>query len=197
MWERCPGWQTQFWNLSLNIVQVGMSGRQLEQLKVMPQWGTYFWSIYNSFLRSITVFQNWVMQINQWWSSKLGHHWFGWWFVICFTPSIIWTNAGFLLTGPLGTMFSEMLIKIENFRQKNKFEDVICKMVTLLSLPQCVNFTRTQPSFESLAQWDTKSVHNSWEVFHLDGFHKLIWVRSQGCASLVTWFCYHLIHLML
>ena len=29
--------------------------------------------------------------------------------------AIIWTNAGILLSGPLGTIFSEIRIKIQNF----------------------------------------------------------------------------------
>ena len=38
---------------------------------------------------------------------KLGHHWL--------RQAIIWTNAGILLIGPLGTNFSEILIKIHKF----------------------------------------------------------------------------------
>ena len=35
--------------------------------------------------------------------------------------AIIWTNAGILLMGPLGTNFSEILIEIETFSFKNKY----------------------------------------------------------------------------
>ena len=48
--------------------------------------------------------------------------------------AIIWTNAGILLIGPLKTTFSEILIEI----QENAFENVVCKMWTILPWPQCV-----------------------------------------------------------
>ena len=54
--------------------------------------------------------------------------------------AIIWTNAGMLLIGPLGTNFSEILIEILTFFiQENAFESVVCEMVAILSRPQCVN----------------------------------------------------------
>ena len=54
--------------------------------------------------------------------------------------AIIWTNAGLLLIGPLGTNFSEILIEILTFSlKKNAFESVVCEMATILSRPQCVN----------------------------------------------------------
>ena len=61
--------------------------------------------------------------------------------------AIIWTNAGILLIGPLGTNFSEILIKILTFSfkklnhviQENAFESVICETAAILSRPQWVN----------------------------------------------------------
>ena len=41
--------------------------------------------------------------------------------------AIIWTIAGILLIGPLGTNFSEILIGI----QENAFENVVCKMASI------------------------------------------------------------------
>ena len=39
--------------------------------------------------------------------------------------AIIWTNVGILLTGPLGTNLSEILIEIHtNFHWKNALENV-------------------------------------------------------------------------
>ena len=54
--------------------------------------------------------------------------------------AVIWTNAGILLIGPLGTNFSEILIAIQTFSFKkiNAFENIVCKMVSILSRPQCV-----------------------------------------------------------
>ena len=54
--------------------------------------------------------------------------------------TIIWTNAGILLIGPVGTNFSEILITVCIFLlKKNAFENVIWKMAAILSQPQCVN----------------------------------------------------------
>ena len=54
--------------------------------------------------------------------------------------AIIWTNAGTLLFGPLGTNFSEILIHNDTFSLKKKsFENVVRKMTAIWSRPQCVN----------------------------------------------------------
>ena len=54
--------------------------------------------------------------------------------------AIIWTNAGILLIGPLGTNFSEILNKTHIFSfKKNAFESVVCEMSAIFSRPQCVN----------------------------------------------------------
>ena len=54
--------------------------------------------------------------------------------------AIIWTNAGILLIGPLGTNFSEILIEIQTFFiEENTFENVVCEMLFISSRPQCVN----------------------------------------------------------
>ena len=53
--------------------------------------------------------------------------------------AIIWTSAGILLIGPLGTNFIEILIKVLTFSFKeNVFESVVCEMASILSWPQCV-----------------------------------------------------------
>ena len=55
--------------------------------------------------------------------------------------AIIWTNAGILLIGPLGTNFSEILIKNYNiFFQENAFESVVCEVAAILSRPQYVKW---------------------------------------------------------
>ena len=56
--------------------------------------------------------------------------------------TIIRTNSRILLIGPLGTNLSETLNRNLNiFFQENTFENIIWKMVALLSSswPQCVN----------------------------------------------------------
>ena len=53
--------------------------------------------------------------------------------------AIIWTNDGLLSIETLGTNFSEIVIKIETFSNKEKaFENAICEMVAILSQPQWV-----------------------------------------------------------
>ena len=52
--------------------------------------------------------------------------------------AIIWTNAGILLIGPIGTNFSEILII-----QENAFESVVCETAAILSRPQCVKMHRS------------------------------------------------------
>ena len=46
--------------------------------------------------------------------------------------AIIWTNAGILLIGPLGTNLSEMAIAIHTFFIKeNAFENIVYEMATI------------------------------------------------------------------
>ena len=52
---------------------------------------------------------------------------------------IIWTNAGILLIGPLGTNVSEIWIKILIiFVHENASENVVRKVEAILARPQCV-----------------------------------------------------------
>ena len=54
--------------------------------------------------------------------------------------AIIWSNAGILLIGPLGTNLIEILIGIQTFSfRKMHFDDVVCEMASILSRPQCVS----------------------------------------------------------
>ena len=54
--------------------------------------------------------------------------------------AITWTNADFLSTGPLGTNFSEIQIKMQNLLiNENAFENVVCKMVAILLRWRWVN----------------------------------------------------------
>ena len=52
---------------------------------------------------------------------------------------VIWTNAGILLFGPLGTNFSEILIKIYAFSFRKIHLKMSGKMASMLSRPQCVD----------------------------------------------------------
>ena len=44
-----------------------------------------------------------------------------------------------MLTGPLGTDFNGIVIKIHIFFQENSFENVVLTMAAILSRSQCVN----------------------------------------------------------
>ena len=53
--------------------------------------------------------------------------------------AIIWTNAGILLIGTLGTNFSEISNQMSFiFIQENAYENVVWKMAAILSQPECV-----------------------------------------------------------
>ena len=57
--------------------------------------------------------------------------------------AIIWTNAGILWIGLLGTYISEILMEIFNiFIDENALENVVCETVAILSRPQCVLISR-------------------------------------------------------
>ena len=66
------------------------------------------------------------------------HHWFKNGLLPSRRQAIIWHNTGILLSGPLGTNFSEMLIEMYTFSFKNVFENVVWKTAAILSRPQCV-----------------------------------------------------------
>ena len=52
--------------------------------------------------------------------------------------AIIWTNAGILLIGRMGTKSNEILINVYSFIQENVFENVVGKVMAILFRPQCV-----------------------------------------------------------
>ena len=53
--------------------------------------------------------------------------------------AIIWTNAGIVLIGALGTNVSENFDwNLYIFIEENAFENVVCEMASILSRPQCV-----------------------------------------------------------
>ena len=54
--------------------------------------------------------------------------------------AIIWTNAGILVIGPLGTNFSEILIEIITFSFKKMHLKMSSGNGGHLSRPQCVDF---------------------------------------------------------
>ena len=71
--------------------------------------------------------------------------------------AIIWTNAGILLIGPLGTNFSEILIEIQTFSLK--------KIRLKMSSAKCCSF---HLSLNVLSTWKSNQSHNNtmWPVSH-------------------------------
>ena len=65
--------------------------------------------------------------------------------------AIIWTNAGILLIGPLGTKFSEILIKIYTF----SFKKINLKVSSGKWRPSCLGLN------ELTVQWNTEIQHKN------------------------------------
>ena len=67
--------------------------------------------------------------------------------------AIIWTNAGLLLIGTLGTNFSEFLIEILTFLfKKSAFESVVYETAAVLSRPHCVKEFKRSVAHKSKQQ---------------------------------------------
>ena len=76
--------------------------------------------------------------------------------------AIIWTNAGILLIGLLGTKFSEILIKIHTFSfKKLHLEMSSAKMAVIFSQPQCVNTISLRMSHPAITMISYKH-HSIW-----------------------------------
>ena len=73
--------------------------------------------------------------------------------------AIIWTNAGILLIGPLGTNFNEVLYQNSYiFIQENPFENAVCEMASILYRPPCV---KREPDL-----WNVTPTYATYD-FHL------------------------------
>ena len=83
--------------------------------------------------------------------------------------AIIWTNAGILLIGPLGTNFSEIVMEILRnfFIQENAFESVVCETASILYRPQCVKTLRASSSKFWLSVTDISTHHVYILVFQI------------------------------
>ena len=95
--------------------------------------------------------------------------------------AIIWTNAGILLTGPLGTNFSEILIEILTFSFKKTWFKVssakwrpFClglNVLTLLVLrPEYSGRTRSIPWLPM--PWLLVSPNHQWSCYWLSGINR-------------------------
>ena len=82
------------------------------------------------------------------------------------------TNVGILLTGTIGTNFSEILISIHG----NAFQNVLCKMAAILSRPQCI-----EVKYFSCSSLYVLRRHRRDANYHL--------IKCKGCVTIVVgWF---------
>ena len=110
--------------------------------------------------------------------------------------AIIWTNAGILLIGPLGTNFSEILISIETFSFKKKHLKISSAKWRLFRLDlnelktQCILHNQLVNSkYISM----TNAVHN-YMIFHTrstwwECFNKSM--HSHQSSRWQIWFKFH------
>ena len=103
--------------------------------------------------------------------------------------AIIWINAGILLTGPLGTNFSEILIECLTFLFK-KIQCVVCEMAAILSRPQCVN--SSGPAGWCRSNFKCVILRL---VLHIDiisiSWEMIMWVPQNPLMISQHWFRYH------
>ena len=69
------------------------------------------------------------------WVSKLSHHWFRKWLVACSAPNHYLNQCWLIVDLTPGTNSSES--KYNKFYTRNGWENVVCKIATILSGPQC------------------------------------------------------------
>ena len=87
--------------------------------------------------------------------------------------AIIWSNAGILSIEPQRTHVSEILIGTHTFLLKNACQKAVCKMVAILSRPQCVKQFLLNHSLK-LCSYHGKGCFNS--LWPNDG----IWRQRSG-----------------
>ena len=93
----------------------------------------------------------------------------------------IWTNAGILLIGPLGTNFSEILIKIHTF----SFNKMHLKMSCGKCRPSCLSLNVFRSSWECLphAAWQDEHLITIIEIFSTSEIYS---TKNHGTIHMVT-----------
>ena len=73
------------------------------------------------------------------WVIKLGHHWFRWWLVAWPAPSHYlkqyWNNVNWTTRNKFQWNFNQ---NTTIFIKENAFENVVCKVSTIFTRPQCL-----------------------------------------------------------
>ena len=91
--------------------------------------------------------------------------------------AIIWTNAGILLIGPLGTNFSEILIEIQNFSLK--------KIFLKMSSAKCCSFRLGLNVLFRVSEDAASVVYFYLDQFIVDCFIARLSVRQETCCRSV------------
>ena len=99
---------------------------------------------------------------------------------------IIWTNAGLLSIGTLGTNFSSILNRNSNIFEDNAIENVVWKMVAIFSRPQCVSLQVLIPYTRHNLTNDTEVTEAFYFTLFQDfiSFVYLHWADYSGSAFL-------------
>ena len=83
--------------------------------------------------------------------------------------TIIWTNNGLLLIGPLGTNFSEILIGIQTF----SFKKMHLKMSSAKWRPVCLGLNVLMGQLNLYTLWLVLSHYNSYETrIFMENYHQ-------------------------
>ena len=94
-------------------------------------------------------------------------------------PAIIWSNAGILSIGPLGTNFGEILIKIQTF----SFKKMHLKMSSVKWRPFCLGLNvSNQQEHEACCCLYTQAILNSYIPLFLH-VHCFEWVFIKLCVQ--------------
>ena len=103
--------------------------------------------------------------------------------------AIIWTNAGILLIGPLGTNFSEILIEIHTFSFKKMHFKMSSGKWRPFWLGLNVLYWNTPPQPASIAfnphNWMEieDQASNSWsQLYHQHGINGKMWLPPKRCV---------------
>ena len=102
--------------------------------------------------------------------------------------AIIWNNDEILLIQTLGTNLSEILSEIHsNFIQENAFQNVVCKMASILSRLQWVNRVLATGPCGQCLYWSPNSSHAKIYLIFLSC---CIYVRKDKnifTFSMISW----------
>ena len=96
--------------------------------------------------------------------------------------AIIWTNAGILLIGPLGTNFSEILITIETF----SFKKMHLKILSAKWRAFCIGLN-VLTTFLLLRLWLSHCMYQCWLIVNVFAWHTL---KTGNVQDMNSWYSF-------